>query len=1003
MADTFRFTPPAVRPNWIDRPRLTRRLDRRFELDVLVVAAPAGYGKTSALGLALAANEDQALGVDLWFQCEPQDADADVFAAGLLAAAGLPPPGGGFTGSADKVADAFLRFAPQPVCLVLDDVHKLADGSSGQALLDDLVQRLPTNAHVVLAGRRTPPVHLARLRAQGRSQDVGVDDLAFDDQEVVEACPGQEHIDPAITRWPAMAALLATGSAAATVDFLLEEVAEALGGDRLATLTALSHVRTVDDGIARAASDGTQDATDLLDQLPLVLGSGAGTYQMHDLWRDALVHGDLSDAAAAALSRVAGHLLERGDYREAAELFATAGDLGGVERTLRTFVTQPFMFHRATDLRQLAALAAEVLPGRALAEVLHATLVMLDDELASAEGLEAAAEHAREEGDGTVEALALQYAVNLRGGVDPVRFPVRLIERAASLAEAGDPYGESLDAQLGAHRARLAGEPEEALLQLNRLNPARVMDRVQIAFAMSDLGRPEEVLIPSLSEIAGHEGAAYMAQAAWLRGEVSPELALELGTPMAEESDAGQLPHVRVSVNAVLAIVAVTAGDLSAARTFADRSLRWASHTAGRHVRTFAAVADAACLLGDGDDAEAAARLDRMLGSVPMEPWPYRAYLYALPMLYVLHPPSRAAVDRCRFGPVLSVAQDAGRAVVALREADDADPAIALPWDRPDVLRAHVLPPHLAELAAAAAAGGQGDVGIVLTQLPALRENLLRASGVAHAPTKAWAVHRVSTLPARPAYDLRVDVLGPIRAARGATPITEEAWVRRDRVRQLLAHLVQDRRATRRRIAEQLWPDLPLERALQNLRVNLSHLQRVLQPERSPDDPPWFVRSDAEHVDVTAAGLDLDVDRFERACHDARRLDEAAQGTRAIDGYRLAASLFRGDYLADWPDAEWATAERVRLRTLATAAICRLGELLLARGEPEEATTWATTALRHEPLLERAHRLFIRGVGGQGNRAASVTATRELLVRLADEQLSPEPETIRLAEGLGVS
>jgi ATP/maltotriose-dependent transcriptional regulator MalT len=68
VADTFRFTPPAVRPSWIDRPRLTRLLDRRFEVDVLVVAAPAGYGKTSALGLAVAANEDQHLGADLWFQ-----------------------------------------------------------------------------------------------------------------------------------------------------------------------------------------------------------------------------------------------------------------------------------------------------------------------------------------------------------------------------------------------------------------------------------------------------------------------------------------------------------------------------------------------------------------------------------------------------------------------------------------------------------------------------------------------------------------------------------------------------------------------------------------------------------------------------------------------------------------------------------------------------------------------------------------------------------------------
>jgi hypothetical protein len=82
--------------------------------------------------------------------------------------------------------------------------------------------------------------------------------------------------------------------------------------------------------------------------------------------------------------------------------------------------------------------------------------------------------------------------------------------------------------------------------------------------------------------------------------------------------------------------------------------------------------------------------------------------------------------------------------------------------------------------------------------------------------------------------------------------------------------------------------------------------------------------------------------------------------------------------------------------------MCRLGELLLARGEPEDATAWAGVALRHEPLLERAHRLFIRGLAGQGNRPGSVTAAQDLLRRLDDEELQPEHETVRLAESLGV-
>jgi DNA-binding SARP family transcriptional activator len=259
----------------------------------------------------------------------------------------------------------------------------------------------------------------------------------------------------------------------------------------------------------------------------------------------------------------------------------------------------------------------------------------------------------------------------------------------------------------------------------------------------------------------------------------------------------------------------------------------------------------------------------------------------------------------------------------------------------------------------------------------------------------------VTTLPERPAHDLRVDALGPLRVSRGATAISEEPWARRERVRLLLAFLVQHRRVPRRRVAEGLWPDLPTDRAMQNLRVNLSHLQRVLQPDRETGDEPWFVRADAEHLELAVEGVDLDVERFERACRSARRADEAAEGTRAIAGYREAADLFRGDYLLDWPDAEWAEPERVRLRTLATSSICRLGELLLARGEPEEATAWATRVVGLEPLLERGHRLFVRGLDGQGNRPASRRAAADVLDRLAGEGLQPEVETVRLVERLG--
>lgn len=1003
----LRHAPPALQEDWIERVRLQQHLAKRFDRSVITMTAPAGYGKTAALARALARNDHDPIGVDLWVQCRSHDNDGPVLADAILRSAGLEPPVGDWRGDGIDLADALLQFAPRQVCLVLDDAHVISPGSTGAVLLQQLLDALPQHAHLLIAGRSDPSLHLARRKVDGTCLEIGLADLEFDADEADLATHGAGASD--LARWPAMTKLLRDDRPGASADYLLEEVATSLGPTTRTTLTALSYVRRVDDEAATAAAGERTSAAHLLADLPLVLVSNDGSFQLHDLWHEALV-GDrpIDGDVSAAVSRLAEVEFSRGRLLGAAELFAAAGDDEGLNRAAIEIVSQPLIGSAAAQYRALDALTTP-LGDDPLAMLVRSTLPMTGDEVVSAELFARTAEVARVAGSEGIEVAALQNELNLRALLDANAIPPLLIDRVLDLAGGAHPNPrlEAVAPFVSMFRAMEQGEEhaENAVRHLAPLRSQRApFAQAMLAFALSDLGRPEEVSAPppsDLDEVADTSGQ-YMGQAMWLRGDLPPELTLEVGEELARRTISSGLVHVRISISSVYALISLAAGDLVTARTFANSALRDMNETRAPSVRAFALVADAATVLLEQGERSAADRMAVAMHELPIGLWPGRPYMYAMPLAYLCSSPeSREQIDRCHFGPALTTATDAGRALVALRDHGDTGPASQLPWHLPNLLRAHVLPPHLVELAASAASVGAPGADQMLEQVPDARRHLLQvAEMVQEKSASQWATNRASRLPARPAEDLVVDLLGPARLRRGGATVTDAKWVRRERVRQLLAFLTLHGRVTRRRAAEALWPDLDPNKAGANLRVTLSYVQDVLEPGRQRGDMTWYLQSDPEFLQIDCTRLVVDTDQFDRFSKEARTLDHGGRGTAAIEQYRNAVALVRGDYAADWPDAEWTQLERLRLQAIIVASTTRLGELILVRGEPEEAGSWATRVLRAEPSDERAHRLLARSLHAQGNTRGAVKTLDLLGDQLRADGLSVDRETQRLAESL---
>jgi len=184
---------PRLRRGLVPRPRVSERLDAAAEAKLVVISAPPGFGKTTAVAAWLErAREGSAVA---WLSLDEGDRDPVPFWTSVLAAVRAAAPGVG-----DGVLEALQQERPaiepllagmlnelddlgRDLFLVLDDYH-LADGPAITDGMVFLLDHLPPSVHVVLTTRADPSLPLARLRARGELVELRAADLRFTTAEV---------------------------------------------------------------------------------------------------------------------------------------------------------------------------------------------------------------------------------------------------------------------------------------------------------------------------------------------------------------------------------------------------------------------------------------------------------------------------------------------------------------------------------------------------------------------------------------------------------------------------------------------------------------------------------------------------------------------------------------------------------------------------------------------------------------------------------------------------
>jgi ATP/maltotriose-dependent transcriptional regulator MalT len=191
---------PGPQPGLVARPRLLERLEEALARGLVLVCAPAGFGKTVLLAdWARVGRRPVA-----WLSLDAGDNDPARFWRHVVTALdqarpGLaerlvpllgPPAPASFEG---LVTALINQLAGQPddgeALLVLDDYH-LVDTQPVHASLGFLLEHRPPSLRLVLASRADPPLSLPRLRARGQLAELRERDLRFTAEEAAALLRG---------------------------------------------------------------------------------------------------------------------------------------------------------------------------------------------------------------------------------------------------------------------------------------------------------------------------------------------------------------------------------------------------------------------------------------------------------------------------------------------------------------------------------------------------------------------------------------------------------------------------------------------------------------------------------------------------------------------------------------------------------------------------------------------------------------------------------------------
>jgi DNA-binding SARP family transcriptional activator len=216
---------------------------------------------------------------------------------------------------------------------------------------------------------------------------------------------------------------------------------------------------------------------------------------------------------------------------------------------------------------------------------------------------------------------------------------------------------------------------------------------------------------------------------------------------------------------------------------------------------------------------------------------------------------------------------------------------------------------------------------------------------------------------------LRIYLLGPCKVEHAGRVLTPHDWGRpKDRALLKLLALHAGHVVPQDLLLDALWPNLSPSAAVNSLQVAVSRVRKLLGPA------PLIQRVGVGYMLEVSDAVWIDVEEFRIQVSRGRDWRQRVRWAAAIQSYRAATGLYRGDLCEDDPYEDWALQPREELRQTHLGLLEELADCLLHVQARDEARELCERGLAQEPTREGLYVQLMRShmAGGQVAEALQV-------------------------------